>query len=150
MALICTAARRGTSLADATLYTTAYPCHACARLIIGSGLKRVVFVDPYPKSLVPRMYHTEVSEEEVLSGKVAFVAFAGVAPRLFPRVFAMIGRERDGVTGQYVPWVPHEAVPRLVDAAVLRYPIQAAEDEVIKGFAASYGLTTGGEGGAPG
>jgi deoxycytidylate deaminase len=145
MALVCTAARRGTSLSGATMYSTTYPCHACASLIIGSGIRQVVYIDPYPKSLVPRMYHTEVSEHEDHTGKVAFTAFAGVAPRLFPRVFAMTGRERDRVTGEYLQWVPHEAVPRLVDAAVLRFPIQTAEDEVIKGLAARFRLETDGD-----
>lgn len=138
MALVCTAARRGTSLVGATLYSTTYPCHACARLIIGSGITQVVYIDPYPKSLVPRMYQSEVTEELTDPNKVAFTAFAGVAPRLFPLVFAMTGRGRDSVTGEYTPWVAHEATPRLVDAAVLRYPIGAAEDEIITDFAASY------------
>ena len=62
MALICTAARRGTPLAGTTMYTTTYPCHECARLIIGSGIERIVYIDPYPKSLVPRMYGAEVSD----------------------------------------------------------------------------------------
>lgn len=139
MALVCTAARRGTALAGATMYSTTYPCHACARLIIGSGIKQVVYIDPYPKSLVPWMYQSEVSEHED-QAKVAFTAFAGVAPRLFPLVFAMTshGRDRDRVTGDYVPWVPHESSPRLVDAAVLRYSIQVGEDEVINDLAASY------------
>ncbi len=130
MALICTAARRGTSLAGATMYTTTYPCHECARLIIGSGIRRVVYVDPYPKSLVPRMYGTEVVDGAPGDSKVGFEAFAGIAPRLFPNVFAMVGRDRDDVTGQYVPWVPAEAQPRLVTDAVLRFSIQTAEDEV--------------------
>lgn len=143
MALVCTAARRGIPLAGTTMYTTTYPCHACARLIIGSGIRRVVYVDPYPKSLVPRMYGTEVTEGVKEDGKVAFEAFAGIAPRLFPRVFAMIGRERDDVTGEYERWDPGQAQPRLVDAAVLRYPIQTAEDEII-GL-----LIPGDEGGAP-
>lgn len=138
MALICTAARRGTALRGATLYSTTYPCHACARLIIGSGIGQVVYIDPYPKSLVPRMYQTEVSEVEDLGDKVAFTAFAGVAPRLFPRVFAIVGRERDAATGEYLAWTAHEAMPRLVDAAVLRYPIQTGEDEVIRGLAERY------------
>ena len=132
MALICTAARRGTPLAGATMYATTYPCHQCARLIIGSGIDRVVYVDPYPKSLVPRMYGDEVADETGTSGKVSFVPFAGIAPRLFPSVFAMIGRNRNPVTGEYLTWVPNEAQPRLVDVAVLRYPIQVAEDAVIK------------------
>lgn len=140
MALICTAARRGTSLSGTTMYSTTYPCHSCAPLIIGSGIKQVVYIDPYPKSLVPRMYDTEISELGVHSDKVSFIAFAGVAPRLFPRVFAMAGRERDKVTGEYLQWLPHKAVPRLVDGAVLRYPIQSGEDEVINGLAARYRL----------
>lgn len=131
MALVCTAARRGIPLSGTTMYTTTYPCHACARLIIGSGIRRVVYVDPYPKSLVPRMYGTEVSEGATDNGKVAFEAFAGIAPQLFPRVFAMVGRDRDDVTGEYVRWEPGQAQPRLVDATVLRYPIQTAEDEII-------------------
>ncbi len=135
MALVCTAARRGTALGGTTMYSTTYPCHACARLIIGSGILKVVYIDPYPKSLVPRMYSTEVSEYEDHTGKVSFTAFAGIAPRLYPRVFAMTGRERDRVTGSYSPWKPDEAIPRLVDAGVLRYPIQAAEDVVIRGLA---------------
>ncbi|WP_131809462.1 deaminase [Mycolicibacter sinensis] len=138
MALICTAARRGTPLDGATMYSTTYPCHQCARLIIGSGIDRVVYIDPYPKSLVPRMYGEEVSDGTETNGKVAFVAFAGVAPRLFPNVFAMVGRKRDPVTGEYLPWVPKLAQPRLVSAAVLRYPIQVAEDVVINKLAARF------------
>jgi len=142
MALICTAARRGNALAGLTMYTTTYPCHECARLIIGSGICRVVYVDPYPKSLVPRMYATEIGEGLPGDDKVAFEAFAGIAPRLFPNVFAMTGRERNPVTGEYVKWIPGEAQPRLVDASVLRYPIQIAEDEITT---ALFNIETDGE-----
>lgn len=140
MALICTAARRGTPLSGATMYSTTYPCHQCARLIIGSGIQRVVYIDPYPKSLVPRMYGEEVSDGTESKGKVAFLAFTGIAPRLFPNVFAMVGRQRDPVTGEYLPWLPNLAQPRLVDATVLRYPIQVAEDAVINKLAARFNV----------
>lgn len=139
MALICTAARRGTALSGTTMYSTTYPCHECARLIIGSGIRRLVYIDPYPKSLVPRMYATEVGEGAGDASKVTFEAFAGVAPRMFPAVFTMLGRDRDDVTGEYVTWVPDRAQPRLVDAAVLRYPIQTAEDEITTALVSSYG-----------
>lgn len=143
MAVICTAARRGTALAGTTLYTTTYPCHECARLIIGSGIRRVVYIDPYPKSLVPRMYGTEVVEAPLTDGRVTFEAFSGIAPRLFPNVFTMIGRERDDTTGAYIKWVPNAAQPRLVDASVLRFPVQTAEDEITQGLLASF--RSGGE-----
>jgi deoxycytidylate deaminase len=111
MAAICTAARRGSPIKEATLFTTTYPCHECARLIIASGIKRVVYVDPYPKSQVPEMYRKQVSDVEVghESRVVPFVPFAGVAPRLFPIVFAMSQRHKDR-TGTFTHWTPRPRV----------------------------------------
>ena len=40
-------AQSGNSSKDATLYVTASPCMECAKLIIQSGIKRVVYRDSY-------------------------------------------------------------------------------------------------------
>ena len=40
-------AKSGNSSKDATLYVTASPCLECAKLIIQSGIKRVVYRDAY-------------------------------------------------------------------------------------------------------
>ena len=40
-------AQSGNSSKDATLYVTASPCMECAKLIIQSGIKRVVYRDAY-------------------------------------------------------------------------------------------------------
>ena len=40
-------AKSGNSSAGATLYVTASPCLECAKLIIQSGIKRVVYKDEY-------------------------------------------------------------------------------------------------------
>ena len=40
-------AQSGNSSKDATLYVTASPCMECAKLIIQSGIKRVVYLDEY-------------------------------------------------------------------------------------------------------
>lgn len=40
-------ARLGNSSQDATMYITVPPCIRCARLIVQSGLKRVVYAEPY-------------------------------------------------------------------------------------------------------
>ena len=40
-------AQSGNSSKDATLYVTASPCLECAKLIIQSGIKRVVYRDAY-------------------------------------------------------------------------------------------------------
>ena len=46
-ALIADAARDGTSLAGADLYTTTFPCPACARLIAEAGFLRCFFAGQY-------------------------------------------------------------------------------------------------------
>lgn len=113
MAAICTAARRGTPIRGATLYTTTYPCHECARLILAAGIQRLVYVDPYPKSQVPAMYRRQVSDVDedarLPQGTVPFVPFVGVAPRLFPSVFAMSQRSKDR-TGEFIGWRPSARV----------------------------------------
>jgi deoxycytidylate deaminase len=50
MSAILDAQRKGLSVIGATLYCTTFPCHLCARLIIGAGIARVVYIEPYPKS----------------------------------------------------------------------------------------------------
>lgn len=44
---ICKAARQGISLNDSTIYLTLSPCPNCAKLIIQSGIKRVVYYEEY-------------------------------------------------------------------------------------------------------
>jgi deoxycytidylate deaminase len=132
MAAICTAARRGTPIGGQTMYTTTYPCHECARLVIASGITRVVYVDPYPKSQVRAMYSHEVTEE-VQEGKVAFQPYRGIAPRLYRSVFQMTGRSRDSVSGMYEKWKASEARPRLANEAMVLNNVIAAEDQFYEG-----------------
>jgi dCMP deaminase len=41
----------GISIDGATMYCTHQPCVICAKLIINSGIKRVVYKHPYPDEL---------------------------------------------------------------------------------------------------
>ncbi|MCW4353435.1 anti-phage dCTP deaminase [Hoyosella sp. YIM 151337] len=135
MAAICTAARRGTPIGGQTMYSTTYPCHECARLIIACGIRRVVYIDPYPKSQVPEMYRHQVTEGSsgvaCGSGTVVFEPFRGIAPRLYRSVFAMADRGREEMTGQYAQWNASTAPPRLVADAEAIPPLQEMEDSVI-------------------
>lgn len=45
---ITQAAKFGVSLQGATIYSTTKPCIICAKLIIQSGIKKVVYMDSYP------------------------------------------------------------------------------------------------------
>ena len=44
---IADAAKRGVSIDQSTLYVTHYPCINCAKMIIASGIKTVVYLNDY-------------------------------------------------------------------------------------------------------
>ena len=45
---IIQAAKIGVSIQDATLYCTHQPCSVCAKMIVNSGIRRVVYEQGYP------------------------------------------------------------------------------------------------------
>jgi len=106
MSAILDAARRGISVQDATLYTTTFPCHNCARHIIGAGIKRVVFIEPYPKSRAPQLHGDAVvieSSNDEDDNRITFEPFVGVAPRRYLEMFDAASRERFGHPGREDP-----------------------------------------------
>jgi len=48
--VICMAARLGISTEGSTLYCTSSPCYTCAKLLINSGIKKVVYLEEYRDS----------------------------------------------------------------------------------------------------
>lgn len=54
---IVQAAKFGISLEGATLYCTHQPCSVCTRLIINSGIKRVVFEEGYPDEFSLKLFN---------------------------------------------------------------------------------------------
>jgi len=110
MSAIMDAARRGISVRGATLYTSTFPCHECARHIITAGIDRVYYVEPYPKSLALDLHKDAVSVETADDAKVAFLPFVGVAPRQYMNVFGMKKR-KDESTGKVISWIARAALP---------------------------------------
>lgn len=53
---IIQAAKQGISLDGATLYCTHQPCSICAKMIINSGIRRVVFNEGYPDEFSMQMF----------------------------------------------------------------------------------------------
>ena len=104
MAALMTAARRGTPVRGATLYTTTYPCHECMRLIIGAGITRVVYIDPYPKSLVPELLGGHLHVSGTGGSAVHLDRFVGVAPRMVPRMFSQLRSRKRDLHGTYETW----------------------------------------------
>ncbi len=121
MAALIDAARRGVAVDNHSMYVTTFPCHNCAKHIIAAGIRRVVYMEPYPKSRADRLYGEELElksatgkEEE---GKVVFCAFSGVAPRQYRQLFAL--SERGAVKGKRVKQWEAER-PTLVPQCVSR------------------------------
>lgn len=89
MAAIVSAARDGLGqVRGATLFTTTFPCHNCARHIVAAGIRRVIYIEPYPKSLALNLHNDAISTNEGDEGKkVVFLQYQGAAPRSFSRIF---------------------------------------------------------------
>lgn len=52
---IIQAAKSGTNLSGATLYCTTQPCIVCAKMIINTGIKEIIYTNPYPDELSMNM-----------------------------------------------------------------------------------------------
>jgi cytidine deaminase len=95
MAALIDAARRGVGVDKLTMYVTTFPCHNCAKHIIASGIKKVVYLEPYPKSRADFLHAEEIALDPVnenYAPRVGFVPFSGVAPRQYHQLFTMAVR----------------------------------------------------------
>lgn len=77
------AARYGIRLEESTLYVTLAPCHSCAKLIVPTGISRVVYHEPY---------RVKTGLEFLQDASVEVIRYTG--PRL-PEVFAISACEHD-------------------------------------------------------
>lgn len=108
MSAITDAARLGLSVNGAVLYCTTFPCHMCAKHIVSSGIKRVVFLEPYPKSLASDLHSDSIDVEEGPRGiysqfpSVKFEHFFGVTPRRYRDLFERSGRKKGGDFQDYI------------------------------------------------
>ncbi|WP_082081774.1 anti-phage dCTP deaminase [Methylocucumis oryzae] len=90
MEAILSCARRNVSTKSATLFSTTFPCHNCAKHIIAAGIERVVFVEPYPKSKAFDLHNDaiHIGLKKDNEKKVRFEPFVGVGPRSFFTLFS--------------------------------------------------------------
>ena len=143
MEAILSVAREGKhSLVGATLYTNTYPCHNCARHIVASGIRTVVYIEPYLKSLAIELHSDVISELPDARNMVVFRQFHGVAPSNYLKLFRPKGARK--AYGKLVRTAPESALP------VFRVPLDAKreyEDKVIADVAAKEQTSQIGEGG---
>lgn len=96
MDALLSCSRAGIPTTGSTLYCTTFPCHNCAKHIIASGINRVVYVEPYPKSRALDFHSESIQLKSELekardetSELVSFEPFIGVGPRRFLDLFSM-------------------------------------------------------------
>lgn len=131
MEAIGAAARIGASVRGATLYTTTFPCHECARLIVTAGIARAVYIEPYPKSRALELHRDAIHgyDDDAAPGcelrdcseshAVRFEPFLGIGPHRYAELFSITTRTgvaRDRKTrdsGERIAWNPRTALPRI-------------------------------------
>jgi deoxycytidylate deaminase len=120
MSALMDAVRRGVAVKGATLFCTTFPCHMCARHLILAGIKRVVYIEPYPKSMTKDLYRRAVRVDEDFADEnaVIFDAFVGIAPRRYSDLFEMPTRKDD--RGAALVWDRTTANPR-IDRSITTY-----------------------------
>lgn len=117
MSVLMDAARRGVSVKGLTLYVTTFPCHQCSRHVVAAGIRRLVYIYPYPKSRTDELHGDVIQTSELAkldTRRVHYESFLGVAPRAYPSAFTMYQRKNDR-TGQVLPAFDPNRIPRLPD-----------------------------------
>ena len=100
MSALTDAARCGHPVKGAVLYSTTFPCHMCAKHIVAAGISKVVFLEPYPKSLAFDLHADSIKVEGGDRGhyhefpSVEFEHFYGVSPRRYREIFER-GKRKD-------------------------------------------------------
>ncbi len=123
MEALLACARSNIGCKGAHLYCTTFPCHNCAKHLIAAGITRVVYVEPYPKSLALDLHDDSAvfgfPEWENGQDKVTFEPFVGVGPRRFFDLFSMrhgsgypVSR-KDKETGKTLDWHTEHCVLRM-------------------------------------
>ena len=131
MEAVLAAARIGASPRDATLYTTTFPCHQCARLIVTAGLRRVVYIEPYPKSRALELHRDAIFGYDDTAAPdcgnagcndvhaARFEPFLGIGPHRFVDLFSLTtssGTQRERKiksSGERIRWSAKNATPRV-------------------------------------
>jgi len=98
MEAIISVARSGKQgLIGSTLFTTTYPCHNCAKHVVNAGITRVVYLEPYEKSLARTLHPDAIHDplQERSEQKVCFDNYGGVSPRRFSDFFKLKAERKE-------------------------------------------------------
>lgn len=80
-AILQTSRIGGKGLREAAIYTTTFPCELCAKKILQVGINRVIYCEPYPRSVSKDVFFREGLSD------IKIRPFAGVKSASFFRLF---------------------------------------------------------------
>ena len=119
VAAILSAGLNGVSVKCCTLFTTTFPCHDCARHIVAAGIRSVVYIEPYPKSLASEFHQDSITVDQSpeLADRLNFKPFVGIAPTRYLELFDIGSVERKKGDGTITNWDELKSVslPKLTD-----------------------------------
>ena len=124
-AILAVARGHKAGIVGATMYSTTYPCHSCAALIVASGIERVIYIEPYAKSLALALHRDAISVRDGNRGShVLFLQYEGVAPKNIIRLFNHGAvRKKDGRVLESDPRTASPVFPSPLDGFTLREQI---------------------------
>jgi deoxycytidylate deaminase len=125
MCAICDAARLGRSLKNGILFCTTFPCHNCTKHILAVGIKKVVYMEPYPKSRAKELHQNEIELEKESAERVSFVPFLGISPLRYRDIFQKGRRKFEN--GDAKRWMGDPPVP-LIDNDTTSYVEEEANE----------------------
>ena len=152
MNAITDAARNGHAIRGCVLYCNTFPCHNCAKHIVASGIKRLIYLRPYPKSYASDLFDDSISIDHSpgRADRVEFNQFIGIVGPIYERIFSKVRwKEGDGKVPKFdksqaafirrnpVPAYTHieevfrqEWVDVLVKKDLIKTPTTSAEEAV--------------------
>ena len=147
MAAIVDAAKRGVSIDERIMFVTTFPCHLCARHIVAAGISKVIYIEPYAKSLAAELYPDSISVDgdQNQDCHVPFVPFVGIAPRQYMDLFA--NGKRKNSDGTIVVFSVKSALPKFTQESSVYLENEINACRILHQTMKKYGLVPEGENG---
>ena len=111
----------------------------CAKHIITAGIKKLIFLEPYPKSLAADLHGDAIAIEGADRGQyerfpsMEYIHFYGVSPRRYREMFER-GSRKDK-DSKFEPWKDGVKRP-IIDIKIPFYT--QLEEKIVQTFVASY------------
>lgn len=102
------------------MYTTTYPCHNCARHIVAAGISKVIYIEPYEKSLAVSLHRDSITTNTNDKTRVCIQSFEGVSPTRYQRLFVAKGMRKDD-TGHAISFKPQH-MKHIEEVIIASYP----------------------------